>query len=56
MAYRLPEKRFNKVVDKLEEEGLTFEEFIDKTIDLYLSGKINPKLDTEGWGDWMEKK
>lgn len=56
MAYRIPEKKFKEVNEKLTEEGLNFEDFLDKTIDLYLSGQLDPKNETEEWGKWMEKK
>ncbi len=55
MAYRLPEEKYEEVIDKLTELGLSFEEFIEKTIDLYLDGKINPKTEAEGWGNWMDE-
>lgn len=55
MSYRLPEKKFNQVNEKLSESGKAFEEFIDKAIDMYISGELDPKLQTEGWGTWMEK-
>ncbi|MFW5971931.1 MAG: hypothetical protein ACOCRL_00430 [Bacillota bacterium] len=56
MSYRLPEKKFKKIKEKLEEQDIEFEEFVDKTIDLYLSGELDPKEDVEDWGKWMEKK
>lgn len=56
MSYRIPEKKFKKVKEKLDNMGIEFEEFVDKTIDLYLSGELNPKEDVEDWGNWMEKK
>lgn len=55
MAYRLPEKKYKKVKKRLEEKGLDFEDFLEKTIDLYLEEKIDPKLQTEDWGGWMEE-
>lgn len=56
MSYRLPEKKFEKVNEKLSESGIEFEEFVDKTIELYLSEKLDPKQEVEDWGNWMEKK
>lgn len=55
-AYRIPEVKFNKLNEKLKEQGLNFEDFVDKSIDLYLEGKLDPKRDVEEWGSWMEKK
>jgi len=56
MSYRLPEKKFDKVNEKLNELGIEFEDFVDQTIELYLSGKLDPKQEVEDWGNWMEKK
>ncbi|MFP4661277.1 MAG: hypothetical protein ACLFPF_03720 [Halanaerobiales bacterium] len=55
MSYRLPEKKFDRVKEKLDKLGIEFEEFVDKTIDLYLNGELNPKEEVEDWGSWMEK-
>ncbi|QTL98699.1 hypothetical protein GM661_12350 [Iocasia frigidifontis] len=55
MAYRLPEIKYNKVEEKLAEQGIEFDEFLDRTIELYLNEKLDPKLDSEGWGRWMEE-
>ncbi|MFW6287978.1 MAG: hypothetical protein ACOC2J_04430 [bacterium] len=56
MSYRLPEQKYNKINEKLDELGFEFEEFVDKTIDLYLAGELDPKEEVEDWGNWMEKK
>ncbi|MFW6035746.1 MAG: hypothetical protein ACOCRZ_05770 [Halothermotrichaceae bacterium] len=54
MSYRIPEKTYKKLIEKLEEKGLDFDNFLDKAIDLYLEDQIDPKEQTEGWGKWME--
>lgn len=56
MSYRLPEKKIDKIKQKLEKEGVKFEDFIGKSIDLYLNGDLDPKKDVKEWGKWMEKK
>lgn len=56
MAYRIPEEKYKKVKERLENKNMDFDDFIDITIDLYLDGKINPKSAEQDWGDWMEQK
>ena len=56
MAYRIPEKTYKEVKEIIKDEDMNFDEFIDLIIDLYLDEKINPKIEENDWGEWMEKK
>ena len=55
-SYRLPEEKYNRLKKKLAEQGLelSFDEFLDKSLELYLQGKIDPKNETDDWGRWMK--
>ncbi|MFW6278781.1 MAG: hypothetical protein ACOC2G_01190 [Bacillota bacterium] len=59
-SYRLPEEKYEKLQEKLEKKDMEFDEFLDRSINLYLEGKLDPKgeLDAKGnpreWGNWMQ--
>ncbi len=54
-SYRLPEEKYDKITEKLKEKGIDFDAFLDKSIDLYLNGDIDPKNETDDWGTWMKQ-
>ena len=54
-SYRLPEEKYDKLMELLEKKDLEFDEFLNQSIDLYLQGEIDPKTETDGWGNWMQE-
>lgn len=54
-SYRLPQVRYEELKEKLEKKNMDFDEFLQASIDLYLEGEIDPKGDTESWGQWMKE-
>ncbi len=54
-SYRLPENKYENLKEKLDSKGIEFDEFLAKSIDLYLAGEINPKNESQEWSSWMEE-